>query len=119
MKKTLRILLVVVLVLLVAALGGGLYGAYRVSQLDTNFPKLSVNGIPVGGLTKAQTAEALNAAGWEKRVTTPLTVTTPGGVQFQVDPLKSGVLQTAEGIAEAAYSYGREGNMIENLIRYI
>ena len=49
MKKTLRILLVVVLVLLVAALGGGLYGAYRVSQLDTNFPKLSVNGIPVGG----------------------------------------------------------------------
>ena len=63
MKKTLRILLVVVLVLLVAALGGGLYGAYRVSQLDTNFPKLSVNGIPVGGLTKAQTAEALNAAG--------------------------------------------------------
>ena len=119
MKKTLRILLVVVLVLLVAALGGGLYGAYRVSQLDTNFPKLSVNGIPVGGLTKAQTAEALNAAGWEKRVTTPLTVTTPGGVQFQVDPLKSGVLQTAEGIAEAAYNYGREGNMIENLIRYI
>ena len=119
MKKTLRILLVVVLVLLVAALGGGLYGAYRVSQLDTNFPKLSVNGIPVGGLTKAQTAEALNAAGWEKRVTTPLTVTTPGGLQFQVDPLKSGVLQTAEGIAEAAYSYGREGNMIENLIRYI
>ena len=34
----------------VLAAGGGAYGAYRVSQLDTNYPNLSVNGIPVVSL---------------------------------------------------------------------
>ena len=117
--KTLKIILVILLVLLVLAGGGGAYGAYRVSQLDTNYPNLSVNGIPVGGLTREQTIEALNNGGWEKRITTPLTVTTLGGQSFMVDPLKSGVLQTTEGIAEMAYNYGREGNIIENLISYL
>ena len=117
--KTLKIILIVLLALLVLAAGGGAYGAYRVSQLDTNYPNLSVNGIPVGGLTREQTVEALNAAGWETRLSTPLTVTTLGGQSFTVDPLKSGVLQTTEGIAEMAFEYGREGNIIEDLISYL
>ena len=117
--KTLKIILIVLLALLVLAAGGGAYGAYRVSQLDTNYPNLSVNGIPVGGLTREQTVEALNAAGWETRLSTPLTVTTLGGQSFTVDPLKSGVLQTTEGIAEMAFRYGREGNIIEDLISYL
>ena len=117
--KTLKIILIVLLALLVLAAGGGAYGAYRVSQLDTNYPNLSVNGIPVGGLTREQTVEALNAAGWETRLSTPLTVTTLGGQSFTVDPLKSGVLQTTEGIAEIAFQYGREGNIIEDLISYL
>ena len=117
--KTLKIILIVLLALLVLAAGGGAYGAYRVSQLDTNYPNLSVNGIPVGGLTREQTVEALNAAGWETRLSTPLTVTTLGGQSFTVDPLKSGVLQTTEGIAEMAFQYGREGNIIEDLISYL
>ena len=50
--KTLKIILIVLLALLVLAAGGGAYGAYRVSQLDTNYLNLSVNGIPVGGLTR-------------------------------------------------------------------
>ena len=116
--KTLKIILIILLALLVLAAGGGAYGAYRVSQLDTNYPNLSVNGIPVGGLTREQTVEALNAAGWETRLSTPLTVTTLGGQSFTVDPLKSGVLQTTEGIAEMAFRYGREGNIIEDLISY-
>ena len=117
--KTLKIILIVLLALLVAAAGGGLYGAYRVSQLDTNYPNLSVNGTPVGGLTREQTIDALKAAGWETRLSTPLTVTTLGGQSFTVDPLKSGVLQTTEGISDMAFRYGREGNMIENLISYL
>ncbi len=117
--KTLKIILIVLLALLVLTAGGGLYGAYRVSQMDTNYPNLSVNGMPVGGLTKAQTVEVLNAGGWETRLSTPLTVTTLGGQNFTVDPLKSGVLQTAEGIAEMAFNYGREGNFLENFINYL
>ena len=117
--KTLRIILIVVLVLLVALAGGGLYGAYRVSQLDTNYPNLSVNGIAVGGLTREQTVDALKAGGWETRISTPLTVTTLGGQSFTVDPLKSGVLQTTEAIADYAYSYGRGGNLLEDFVNYI
>ena len=117
--KTLKIILIVLLALLILAAGGGAYGAYRVSQLDTNYPNLSVNGIPVGGLTREQTIDALNAAGWETRLSTPLTVTTLGGQSFTVDPLKSGVLQTTEGIAEMAFEYGREGNIVEDLISYL
>ena len=117
--KTLKIILIVLLALLVLTAGGGLFGAYRVSQMDTNYPNLSVNGIPVGGLTREQTADALKAGGWEERITTPLTVTTLGGQSFTVDPLKSGVLQTAEGIADTAFRYGREGNMLENFISYL
>ena len=101
--KTVKNILIVLLALLVLAAGGGAYGAYRVSQLDTNYPNLSVNGIPVGGLTREQTVDALNAAGWETRLSTPLTVTTLGGQSFTVDPLKSGVLQATEGIAEMAF----------------
>ncbi len=118
MKKLLTVVLILLIIILAVA-GAGVYGAYRVSQLDVNYPNLSVNGIAVGGLTKAQTAEALNAGGWEARVSTPLTVTTLAGQSFTVDPLQSGVLQTAEGIADMAYAYGRQGNLIENFISYL
>ena len=118
MKKFL-VFLIVLLILVVAAAGGGLYGAYRVSQLDVNYPNLSVNGTEVGGLTKGQTVEALNAGGWETRISAPLTVTTLGGQSFTVDPLRSGVVQPADVIAEEVYSYGRDGNLIENFISYL
>ena len=118
MKKFLTVLLVLLIVLVLVA-GGGIYGAYRVSQLDVNYPNLSINGIQVGGLTKAQTVEALNADGWEAHVSTPLTVTTLAGQSFEVDPLQSGVLQTADAIADMAYSWGREGNLIENFFSYL
>ena len=88
--KTLKIILIVLLALLVAAAGGGLYAAYRVSQLDTNYQNLSVNGIPVGGLTREQTVDALNAGGWDTRLSTPLTVTTLGGQSFTVVNVLSG-----------------------------
>lgn len=118
MKKFL-IVLIIILIVLVALAGGGLYGAYRVSQLDTNYPGLSINGINVGGLTREETASALDAAGWSERISTPLTVTTLGGQSFTVDPLKSGVLQPASEIADYAYSYGRSGNLIENFVSYL
>ena len=38
--KTLKIILIVLLALLVLTAGGGLYAAYRVSQLDTNYANI-------------------------------------------------------------------------------
>ena len=118
MKKFLVVLLIL-LILLVAASGGAIYGIYRVSRLDVNYPNLNLNGIQVGGLTKAQTVAALNEAGWEARISTPLTVTTLAGQSFTVDPLQSGVLQSAENIADSVFSFGREGNPFEDFISYL
>ena len=81
MKKFL-IVLSVLLILLILIAAGGLFGAFRVSQLDTNYPNLTLNGLQLGGLTKAETVAALNASGWDTRISTPLTVTTLAGQSF-------------------------------------
>ena len=118
MKKFL-IILSVLLILLIFAAAGGLYGAYRVSQLDTNYPKLTLNGLEVGGLTKTETVDLLNASGWDARTATPLTVTTLAGQSFTVDPLRSGLVVPAEGVADWVFSYGREGNFFEDFFEYL
>ena len=118
MKKFL-IILSVLLILLIFAAAGGLYGAYRVSHLDTNYPKLTLDGLEVGGLTKTETVDLLNASGWDARTATPLTVTTLAGQSFTVDPLRSGLVVPAEGVADWVFSYGREGNFFEDFFEYL
>ncbi len=118
MKKFL-IVLSVLLILLILIAAGGLFGAFRVSQLDTNYPNLTLNGLQLGGLTKAETVAALNASGWDNRISTPLTVTTLAGQSFTVDPLKSGLVMSAEDAADWIYSYGREGNFFENFFSWL
>ena len=118
MKKFL-IVLSVLLILLILIAAGGLFGAFRVSQLDTNYPNLTLNGLQLGGLTKAETVAALNASGWDTRISTPLTVTTLAGQSFTVDPLKSGLVMSAEDAADWVYSYGREGNFFENFFSWL
>ena len=118
MKKFL-IVLSVLLILLILAAAGSLFGAFRVSQLDTSYPNLTLNGLEVGGLTKAEIVSALNASGWDARLSTPLTVTTLAGQSFTVDPLKSGLAMSAEDAADWILSYGREGNFFEDFFSYL
>ena len=112
--KKFMVFVTAVLIVLILILGGGLAGSFYVAQLDTNYPRLTIGEIPVGGLTKDETAAALNAAGWEEHLSTPLTVTTVGGLSFTVDPFESGLAASSEEVADYAFSYGREGNMFEN-----
>jgi len=117
--KKFQIILSVILILLILVAAGGLYGAFRVSQLDTSYPNLTLNGLAVGGLTKAEIVDVLNASGWETRISTPLTVTTFAGQSFTVDPLKTGLVSSAEDAADWIFSYGREGNFLEDLVSYL
>lgn len=121
--KALRTILILILVLLILAVGGGLYATLHVDNLVTSFPKLSIRSIsgdiPVGGMTKAEIVETLNANGWKDRISTPLTVTTLGNQSFSVDPLKSGVVLTAEDVADFVYAYGRSSNPIENTLTWV
>lgn len=117
MKKFLTFLLIFA-ILLIAAAGGGIYAAHKISVSDTNFPKLSIDGIDVSKLTKEQTVALLRQQGWDEKVQTPLTVTTLGGQTFQVEPLKAQLAIPAEEAAELAYAYGRDGNLIDTFLAY-
>ncbi|MFR5781524.1 MAG: hypothetical protein ACLUEK_06640 [Oscillospiraceae bacterium] len=59
-KRVTIVCVVVVALLLAGAAGFGVYVSVR-----TPYPKVSVNGTDVGGMTAAQAADALTAAaGW-------------------------------------------------------
>ncbi len=118
MKKFMAVV-AILLIFLIIVLGGSLFGVFYVSQLDTNFPNLSVGGIAVGKLSQAETAETLTAAGWEDRMSTPLTVSTLGGLSFTVDPVQAGVAASAERAAEYAHSYGRDGSLLQNFKTFV
>ena len=117
--KKFMVFVTILLILTILILGGTLFGIFAVSQLDTNYPNLSVGGIPVGKLTKEETVATLNANGWQDRISNPLTVTTIGGQSFTVDPVQAGVAASAERIADAAFSYGRDGNLFENFKAFL
>ena len=118
MKKFLTFILVLLIVLVLAA-GGGFYAALRIHNSNTNYPNINVDGIPVGKLTREETIRTLNDYGWDERLKVPLTVTTVDGVSFDVDRLASGLFAQAEEMADAAYAFGREGNLLDNCVSYI
>lgn len=119
MKKK-YIVLIVVGVLLLALIGGGLFAGYKISNSGTNLPKVYVGDINVSGLTEDQTEAALLEQGWGKRASTALSVTVLGEFEFlNVDPVKSGYTLSVNDAAAAAYSYGHDGNIVQNLFTYI
>ena len=108
----------VVMVAAVIVLAVGFTYANRVSQLTTIYPNVSVNGVYVGGMTMGEAAAALgddpgrydNAA---------VTVNFPTGESVTVTAQQLG-LKPSDGtdLARAAYSYGRGGSMLSNLMAY-
>ena len=118
MKKV-KIVLAVLLVLALLVIGGLVYLAIHVSESDTNFPNVYLNGIDVGGLTKAETLEKLNAAGWDEDAAEPMVVTLPMGTGFELDRRTAGAALTAETAAAAAYRFGHSQDAYENLLNYV
>ena len=118
MKKVAKILTVLAVILVLAA-GGFVYGAYRVSALDTNYPKLRITGIDVGQMTPAQTVDALNSRGWDASAQEALAVSTLAGQSFTVEPLRTGLILSAEELAQRSFAFGRGGNFLENFLTYL
>ena len=111
--------LVVFLLILALILGGTIYAGNRITNSDKNLPKVYVNNIPVGRMTKAETENALIAAGWQQRESTPLKVSTYGGVSVEVSPLEAGAMIPLEQAVNAATAYGHDGNLFSNLLTYL
>ncbi len=104
----------VVALLLAGAAGFGVY----VSGSDTIYPKVSVNGTDVGGMTAAEAASALEAAGWgegEKTVTVEL----PLEHTLTVNATDVGAELTAQEAADRAFDYCHGGTIIENVMAYV
>ena len=104
----------VVALLLAGAAGFGVY----VSGSDTIYPKVSVNGTDVGGMTAAEAASALEAAGWgegEKTVTVEL----PLEHTLTVNAADVGAELTDQEAADRAFDYCHGGTIIENVMAYV
>lgn len=117
--KKLKIVLSLVLTFVVLAFAGLSYWGITISRSDVNLPRVRVDGIDVGGLTKAQTAELLKEKQWDEEAALALRVKLPTGVSFKLDPVRAGAKLTTESATEAAYRYGHSGNIYENLFTYI
>ena len=112
--KGLIIALAVVAALLAAAAGAGVY----ISRMDTIYPKTSLDGIDLGGLTRPEAAQALRDAGWE-RTGGEVTLLFPAENSLTVTAAEAGAEYTAEDAAEAAYESGHGGNILSCLSAYL
>lgn len=96
--KGLIIALAVVAALLAAAAGAGVY----VSRMDTIYPKTSLDGIDLGGLTRPEAAQALRDAGWERT----------GGEVTLLFPAENSLTVTAAEAGRRVHRGGRGGGRL-------
>lgn len=114
-KIALIVVLAVIAVLLAASAGFGIY----VSRTDTVFPGVCVDGVLVGGLTKAQAADLLRADGWADGDSAAVTVLLPLDKSVTVTAAEAGAAISAEDAAQAAFDYCHGSNIFSNLITYV
>lgn len=117
--RKLKIVLSLVLTFVVLAFAGLGYWGMMITDGNTNLPRVKIDGIDVGSLTKEKTEELLLEKQWDEEAALALRVKLPTGVSFKIDPVRAGAKLTASGAAEAAYRYGHSGNIFENLFTYI
>jgi lipoprotein-anchoring transpeptidase ErfK/SrfK len=110
-KKRARAALVVAAVaaVLVLALGGAAYSAYRYEQArsDTILPGVTIEGVDVGGMTRPEAVEAVRTAA-KVRLESPLTVAV-GGKTWTVTPMELG--RRANAVASVNQALGVSDSM--------
>ena len=105
-------------------LGGvAVLGVYRIqakqsARLDTIYPNISVNDIDVGGLTVEEAAAKLEAGGADVYKNASVTVLLPMESTLIVTAEELGIGGDTTVPAQAAYNYGRNGSLMENMKAY-
>ncbi len=104
-----------VIVLLVLLLLGAVYGGYLVTNSEKNLPNMSLDGIPVGGLTQEETAQKLREQGWDRINSMPLEVDLPMEISLMLNRSEAGGMISAEEAAEQIFSWGHDAHWFSNL----
>ena len=117
--QRLLLVLITVGIVLLLALAGCAYWGYRITSSETSFPNMSLDGIPVGGLTRAELADRLTAQRWPGLLDSTLTVSFPLDLSCTLDRAQAGAVRSAYETADAVCRFGHEGDWFENLGAYL
>lgn len=94
--------------------------AYGVSQKDTIYPHVQLEGIELGGMTLAEATETLTRAGYAIPEDAAVTVVLPAAVHLRLNAAEAGVATSPEDGARQAWNYGRNrGNMFGKLFCWV
>ena len=115
-QKLTKILLICLCSVLVVALVGGIGAFAYLSATDPNDGKIlnnvSVAGVNIGNMTKAEAKAALKAATDSTYSVQPMIIKFPGG-QIELHPADTGAKLNVNAVIDAAYEYGRTGTQEE------
>ena len=106
-------------VLVIAFVGALAYGGYRVTYSRVNLPNLTLDGIPVGGLTESETVNLLRDRKWDSLKDEPFTVSFPLELSMTLDRMQARACMTAEDAAEQVFDYGHGTNWFDNFSKYV
>ncbi len=110
--------LITLLLAVVVVLGVYMSQAKKIARLDTIYPNISVNGIEVGGLTVEEAAAKLETGGADAYKDAAATVLLPMDTTLTVTAEELGIGGDTTVPALAAYNYGRDGSLMENMKTY-
>ncbi len=98
---------------------GVLGSAFAVSRRTTIFPRVSIQGENVSAMTVDEAADVVRKSGWDGPDAVVLKAALPASVDLEIHAKDVGWTATAKEAAQAAWDYGRDGNLLTNFITYV
>ena len=98
---------------------GVLGSAFAVSRRSTIFPRVSIHGENVSAMTVDEAASVVAKSGWDGPDAVVLKAELPASVDLEIKAENVGWTATAEEAAQAAFDYGRDGNLFTNFFNYV
>lgn len=96
-----------------------LVGCVMVRNVNTIYPRVSIDNVELGGLSAVEAAIILEDAGFGAVDDLTVTVLLPLDKSITINALDAVSTSGATAAAIAAYEYGRGGNMLSNLFTYL
>ena len=114
-----RVPLIVAAVVLAALCVSVTAAGFAVTLSGKIYPNVSVGGVRVGGMTTEQAIRLLDAEGFGALPGGVLTVRFPLGYALELDVSEATLTGQIPALANMAYSHGRRGNIVSNLLAYL